>query len=234
MKTGKRISKIAEAVGFLTQNLEGDLVVADIATDHGFIAESLTLNTKIKEVIATDISEKSLQKAIDRVKYKNLKNIQTALGDGLDAIEKTDISVIAGIGGYEIINMLSNQNKTKDGSFKCRYFVLQPAQNEVEFRKYLFKNRIFVVKDYVIEDAKRFYPIIIIDVFKKQKNKMNVFNLRLGRDSNTNDLDFINYLKMLEIQLEFLKNIKFIKLIKDKDLRQKYKLYLLVEKLLKK
>lgn len=233
MKTSKRISKIAEAVGFLTQNLEGDLVVADIATDHGFIAESLTLNTKIKEVIATDISEKSLQKAVDRARYKNLVKIKTALGDGLNAIEWADISVIAGIGGYEIINMLSNQNITNDGSVKCRYFVLQPAQNEVELRKYLFKNHIFVVKDYVIEDAERFYPIIVIDTQKTQKNKMNVFNLRLGKDSDISSEDFQNYLQMLEIQLAFLKNIKFIRLIKDKDLRQKYKLYLLVEKLLK-
>lgn len=235
MKTDKRITKIADAVDFLTEVIQkNNLVVADIATDHGYIAEKVVNNPRVKKVIATDISEKCLQKIIDLIKNRQIDNIETIVGDGLIPIDKTDIAVIAGIGGYEIINMIEKQNKTNNGELKCRYFVLQPAQNEFELRKWLFKNNIYVLKDYVVEDAKRFYPIIVINVLKKQRNKSNLFNLKLGRDNDINSADFKNYLLMHKENLEFLKTIKLFRIIKDKTLFQKYRLNLLIEKLLKK
>lgn len=235
MKTDKRITKIAEAVDFLIQLLSKDnLVVADIATDHGYIAEKIVKNQRVEKVIATDISDKCLQKTIDLIKSRKIDNIETIVGDGLIPIKNADISVIAGIGGYEIVNMIKNQNKTNDGDTKCNYFVLQPAQNEFELRKWLFANKICILKDYVVEDANRFYPIIIIDISKKQKNKNNIFNLKLGRDNDVSSADFKNYLCMLKENLEFLRNIKLFRIIKDKALFEKYRLNHLIEKLLKK
>ena len=39
----------------------------------------------------------------------------------MEPIDSVDIAVVAGIGGYEIINMLSNQNITKNGEKKWEH-----------------------------------------------------------------------------------------------------------------
>ena len=59
MKAYKRIKEIAKVIDLLAK--DGD-VVADIACDHGYLAELLNRNSKIKTVYATDISKKCLQK----------------------------------------------------------------------------------------------------------------------------------------------------------------------------
>lgn len=232
MKTYKRIAKLNEAVKFLSGLINKPLRVADIATDHGYLAECLSKEEFVFEVLATDISKNSLSKLEKLIKLKKLQKIKTAVGDGLEPIDSADISVIAGIGGHEIIKIIKNQNENHNGDMKCRYFVLQPAQNVLELREWLFNNKIMVLKDYIIEDAERFYPIIIIDLCKKQKNKKNIYNLWLGRD-NKDDEDFILFIKELYVSLGFVKNIKKTRIRKDKVLYQKYKLYRIIEKLLK-
>lgn len=233
MKTYKRIAKLEEAVCFVYDKLGRKMTVADIGTDHGYLAESLSKNEKIKTVLASDISKKSLSKLEKLIRENNLTNIKTFVGDGLEPIEKADVSVIAGIGGWEIIKILEAQNKTSDGKIKCDYFVLQPAQNVIELRKWLFDKKIKILKDYIIHDADRFYPIIIAQMSKKQKNKQNVYNIWLGRDNDVKNQDFILFLKDLKESFVFLKDINKSRAKKDEILYQKYKLNKLIDKLLK-
>lgn len=234
MRTDKRIKSIADATGKIIDLFESNVIVADIATDHGYIAEKVAEHPKVCEVIATDISEKCLDKTKKLVSSRKLQKITTMLGDGLKPIIRVDVAVISGIGGYEIINMLSTQNVANDGSMKCRYFVLQPAQNEYELRKWIFDNKIYMFADYVIEDAERFYPIITIDMKKRQRNKKNIFNLRLGRDNDINNQEFKNYLLMLKENLAFIDKLDKRRIKKDKVVFEKFKLNLLIEKLLNK
>ena len=49
MKTFKRIEKLKEAVLFV--NKKQNLIIADIATDHGYLAESLSKEPCIKKII---------------------------------------------------------------------------------------------------------------------------------------------------------------------------------------
>lgn len=232
MKTDKRITKLYEAVTFLFNKFDKKVIVSDIATDHGYLAEKLSKDKFIEKVIATDISEKSLNKLQKLIKLNNLKNIETYVGDGLEPINATDIAVIAGVGGFEIIKMISKQNKTTNYENKCRYFVLQPAQNVVELRNYIFSNKICLLKDYVIEDAERFYPILIIDVENRQRNKKNIYNMYLGRDNNLKDIDFVKFLKDSLEYLKFIEKIPKKRIWFDRELRKKYKLKLLIEKLI--
>ncbi len=233
MKTYKRILKLNEAVKFVFEKLKRLLIVADIGTDHGYLAESLSKEEFVQKVIASDISDKSLSKIEQLIKLKSLKNIETLVGDGLCPIEKADVSVIAGIGGHEIIKILETQNTTPDGSRKCDYFVLQPAQNVNELRIWIFENKIKVIKDYIIYDSERFYPIIIIDVSKKERNRKSIYNVWLGRDNTFENEDFVMFLKDLKVSFEFLKDISKKRAKQDKMLYQKYKLNKIIEKLLK-
>ena len=233
MKTYKRIAKLNEAVKFVFEILNKPLVVADIGTDHGYLAESLSKESFVQKVLASDISKKSLSKLEELILSRKLDKIKTFVGDGLVPIESADVSVIAGIGGHEIIKILKNQNVTPQGKRKCDYFVLQPAQNVNELRIWLFENKVKVLKDYVIFDMDRFYPIIIIDISKKQRNKKSIYNIWLGRDNTLENEDFILFMKDLKVSFEFLKDISKKRAKQDKVLYQKYKLNKIIEKMLK-
>ncbi len=233
MKTYKRISKLNEAVKFVFEKLKKPLIVADIGTDHGYLAESLSKEKFVQKVIASDISEKSLSKLEELIKLKSLKKIETLVGDGLQPIEMADVSVIAGIGGHETIKILETQNTISSGLRKCDYFVLQPAQNVNELRIWIFENKIKMIKDYIIYDSERFYPIIIIDVSQKERNKKSIYNVWLGRDNTLKNEDFVMFLKDLKVSFEFLKDISKKRAKQDKVLYQKYKLNRIIEKLLK-
>lgn len=231
MKTYKRTGYLAGEVVKLVDNLGKNAVVCDIATDHGYIAEEISKNSKVKKVIATDISKKSLSKLEKLILKNNLKKIETRLGDGLNPIEKADVAVIAGIGGWEIIKMISEQN-TLDKNRKIDLFVLQPTQNFIDLRRFLFENDIFVISDKIIKDENRYYIVLVIDVSKKQRNEKNIFNLWLGRDNDINDSDFRDYLIDIQKFLVFLNSIPKEKIEQDDDLQEKYNLKILVDKLL--
>ena len=232
MKTQRRIEKIFEATMLAANDFAKKVVVADIATDHGFIAELLSKSDKVEKVIATDISEQSLNKLKKLILLKKLNKIETIIGDGLIPIQNADICVIAGIGGFEIRKMIENQNSNGKNKNKCNIFVLQPTQNYVELREWIFDNEFFVLQDVVIEDADRFYSIITIDISKKQTNEKSIFNLWLGRDSRQNSQDLKHFLMFLKVFLRFFKDISLERASKDKMLLQKYELFNSIEKYL--
>ena len=232
MKTYKRIAKLDEAVKSVFEILNKPLIVADIGTDHGYLAESLSKESFVQKVLASDISSKSLSKLEKIIENRKLKKIETFVGDGLIPIKKADVSVIAGIGGHEIIKILNTQNIANSGMNKCDYFVLQPAQNVNELRIWLFENKVKVLKDYVIFDSDRFYPIIIVDVSKKQRNRKSIYNVWLGRDNTLENEDFVLFIKDMKESFDFLKDISKRRAKQDKVLWQKYKLNKIIEKLL--
>ena len=229
MRAYKRIKEIAKVIDDLSK--DGD-VVADIACDHGYLAELLDRNIKIKEVYATDISKKCLQKVENLKRDFNLDKVVTLLGDGLKPLPKVNVAAIAGVGGLEIIKMLTKQNKLEHGENKCNIFVLQPAQNVFEFRKWLFENEIYIICDYFVEDAKKFYPIIAIDVSKKQKNEATLYNLYIGRDNDKKSETFKRFLIYSKENFAYLENLSRETIEKDEVLREKFEIYNLVKTLL--
>ena len=226
MKTFKRIRKLQEAVRFACN--KDDVVVADIATDHGYLAEALSKQNWVSKIIATDISKKCLSKLERLIERCDLKKIETRLGDGLEPIEKVDIAAIAGVGGFEIIKMLERQNSSSNGN-KCDLFVLQPAQNMLELREWVFDHKIKVVKDYVIEDADRFYPILIVDVSREEINEKSIKNLWIGRDAESEVEDYKLFLKDQLEYLKFLEELSQERIMQDKVLQDKYELKKLIE-----
>ena len=73
MKSFNRIRRLNQTVDLIIKqyNLD-DVVVADIATDHGYLAELLSRNNKISKVIASDISQNCLDKTNELVQRYNL------------------------------------------------------------------------------------------------------------------------------------------------------------------
>lgn len=233
MKSFNRIRKLNEIVGsvLLDYGIK-NAVVADIATDHGYLAELLSRNENISKIYATDISKKCLNKTNELIKNNNLTKIETKLGDGLEPINQVDLSIMAGIGGYEIIKILSNQNITNHNAKKCSLFVLQPTKNVVDLRKFLIKNDYEIVIDKIIKSGGKFYPIIVVDLNKNCSIDGSVFELYFGRSNSIENTEFVGYLEDLTNRFEFLNNEKLCD-VNIGDLETKKEVYQLAKSLLK-
>ena len=223
----KVVCDIIDEYGF------SDIVVADIGADHGYLAELLSRNDKIKKIYATDISQKCLDKTNELVSKFNLKKIETKLGDGLDAIDSAKISVVAGIGGYEIINMLSHQNITINKGKKCELFIFQPSKNAAELRSYLIDENVAIIRDEIVKSGGKFYPIIVVDLNKFNTMEKNVFNLYFGQSNDIENADFVAFLKDIVARLDVLKTLKNRDYLDD-DVKLKLEIYELAKKLIKK
>ena len=234
MKSFNRIRALNKVVCDLidSENLEG-IVVADIATDHGYLSEQLSRNGKISKIIATDISQKCLDKTNELKKKFGLDKIETKLGDGLEPIDSAKIVVIAGVGGYEIIKMISNQNITKNGKKKCSIFVLQPSKNVVDVRLWLIKNDYKILLDKIVKSGGKFYPIIVVDLEKKCDTEPTIFNVYFGKNNSTENRDFYEFLLDTKTRFEFTQEQEF-ESDSSETIKTKKQIYNLASELIKK
>lgn len=178
----------------IANQIENVNVVADIGADHGYLTKMLIEQGRAKHVIATDISEPSLQKTEMLAKRFGFENkIEIRVGDGLDPIfkeDKVEVCVIAGMGGYEIIKILSSQDLKN-----IKIFVFQPAQNASNLREFLTQNGFEIVFDEIVKDQKKFYSTIRAiknDTNKKLQKSQILFGISC---QNTKNPDFFEYLK---------------------------------------
>lgn len=226
MKSFNRIRKLNEIVAqIIEENNLRDVVVADIGTDHGYLSELLSRNEKIKKVIATDISQACLDKTNKLILDNNLDKIETRLGDGLEPIDKAEIIVAAGIGGYEIIKMISNQNITKHNEKKCNIFVFQPTKNFVELRKFLIQEKYEITHDFIIKSGGKFYPIISVNLGVLCKTEPTIFNVYFGKDNDKKDKVFLEFLNEQINKLSFVQNLDENSTKFDKDLLTKMEIF---------
>lgn len=153
MRLSNRLQTIAS---FIPQNS----IVGDIGTDHGYIPMFLIENKISKKVIATDISENSLDKIITSVwQTKHEKDIDMRRGDGLDVIKpfEVDTVVIAGMGGLLIKDILDKDKPKRDS---ITNFILQPNIAAKELRKYLYESDFEIVDERLVKEDGKFYEII--------------------------------------------------------------------------
>lgn len=153
MKLSSRLQAIAD---FVPQNT----IVGDIGTDHGYIPVYLIENGIAKKVIATDLSENSLEKIEQFVNERKLENhVDIRLGDGLETLKPFEIDtvVIAGMGGLLIRDILDKDIEKRDS---ITNFILQPNIATKELRKYLYDNNFEIIDEKLIKEDNKFYEII--------------------------------------------------------------------------
>lgn len=152
--------------------------IADIGCDHGYVGAELILSNKCERVIATDISSKSLDKAIRFCDSLNINSyISFREGDGFAPIYKSDKvkqAIISGMGGMEIINILENK------TINLKNFVLQPMRDVVKLREYLISHDYKIISDYIVFDDGIFYNLIKV---KKGKSKLKPMEIYFGKDN---------------------------------------------------
>ncbi len=94
-------------------------IIADIGCDHGRLGAMLLLENRARHLIASDISEKSLQKAKHCLQRHGLTGrADFFVADGLDALtQKVDTICILGMGGETLSGiLLRGQAKLQNAS----------------------------------------------------------------------------------------------------------------------
>ena len=139
--------------------LEGFETVADIGCDHGRLTAALLQQNNCRHVIASDISEPSLKKAEELIRYIGLSDrVSVRCGNGLTVLKPNECDAIAilGMGGTLMAQLLSSASEPLKG-VKC--IVLQPMRAQADIRKYLYENAYWITDDRVIEEHGRFYQL---------------------------------------------------------------------------
>ena len=147
-----RLEKIA-------QRLVGP-VVCDVGTDHGRIPLLALHREDITKVIATDISEKSLEKCRIAIQDHPRKDaVELVVTDGLVGIDTTELStiVITGMGGHTIMGIL--EGAVQEGK-PLSHLILSPQKGEEEVRRYLHEHGFTIEEDTWIFDAGKFYTLM--------------------------------------------------------------------------
>ena len=150
MGYGKRIDTLCSL-------LEKTDVFADVGCDHGYCSEYMLKNDLCEKAILSDISKGSLQKAETLLApYVRSGRAVSVLGDGFFGVDKkVGLVLIAGMGGSEIISILSD----KKYGFMPKRFVFQPMHDGEKLRRYILKNGGYIDRDFTFQDGK-FYEVI--------------------------------------------------------------------------
>ena len=186
----KRLKIIASHIG------KGK-VFADIGCDHGIIAKYVLDNELFESVIASDISNKSLDKA-KKLLNKYGSKVTFLVSDGFNKFHLIpDEAVIAGMGGEEICSILSN------AEFLPKRLILSPQKNQSKVRELLIRKNYKISDDYTVFD-KKFYDIIVAE---KGMDNYSELELLFGRDNlKLRPKDFILKLKNEEEKISNILN----------------------------
>ncbi len=146
---------------------------ADVGCDHGYCARYALQKGLAERVYITDISEKCLEKAKSLLQSEiEAGRCFPFVGDGLSVLPERCTVLIAGMGGEEIIKILSAEIPP--------VFLLQPMKNTEKVRRFLIENGCSIALDYTFEDGK-FYDLILGRSGERDEYTEREF--RYGRDN---------------------------------------------------
>ena len=184
--------------------------VFDVGCDHGLLSISLSKN---HDVVASDISDSCVKKALENVKKAKAK-VEVIKSDGLNKLDinKEDSLVIAGMGAFTILKILNNDiDKVPDT------LIIQANNNHDVLRRNLVKMGYFidVEKNLYID---RWYTIIR---FKRGNRKYHKLDYLLGINP---DIEYVKFnLRLYDEMLKNIPNKYFIKRWKIRILITKIK-----------
>lgn len=122
-------------------------VFADVGCDHGKVAHYAVERGLAQRVIASDVSEKCLNKAKKLIG----DGAEYALADGIKF--DCDTAAICGMGGAEIVKIL------REAVCAPNTLILSPHTDARLVREYLIISGYEITRDFMIEDGK-FYTLI--------------------------------------------------------------------------
>jgi len=154
MRLSKRIYCIADKVD------KGESA-ADIGTDHGYVPMLLVKDGTSPYVVMSDISADSLAKARETFEICGLDIDPECfrVGDGLATLApgETDDVIIAGLGGFTIIEILAED---LDKSRSYSKLIMQPRKHSGNLRHFLYTNGWDIISEDIAPEGKFVCEII--------------------------------------------------------------------------
>ncbi len=162
-------------------------VLADVGCDHGYVTKLAISENKSEKYIISDVSEKCLNKAKKLLAEEiDGGKVTGVVSDGFKGIEFCDEAVIAGMGGEEIISILTNS------SFHPQTLVLQPMKNSPKLRRFLIENGYKIITDYTFSCGRKFYDLIVAeigeDTLSPEEEEFGRTNIEVRGKAFTDDL----------------------------------------------
>lgn len=154
--------KLTPRLGKIASLVKCNNVVADIGTDHGYIAIHLVQNRISPFVIAGDVNPKPLDCARKNIEAAGLTDkIETRLGSGLTILKPKEAAtiIIAGMGGLLISELIQQSLEVAQ---MAEELILQPMQAQEELRRYIVGAGFKIVKDILVKEDNRIYEIICV------------------------------------------------------------------------
>lgn len=134
--------------------------VADIGCDHGYVAIDLIEKGQVDTVIAMDVRQGPLSRAMENISQAGLTSrIQCRLSDGLEQLKKgeADTLIMAGMGGLLITGILE---RGKEKRKKTETLILQPQSDIPEVRRYLHNDGYQIQREEMLEEDGKYYIVI--------------------------------------------------------------------------
>lgn len=134
--------------------------VADIGTDHGYLALALIQSGKTPHAIAVDKNEGPYQAACRTIQNAGMeRHIEVRLGDGLHPLQPGEATVLcmAGMGGQLMKEILLAEPKV---SAQAEQLVLQPMNGARELRQWLYGAGWHLADEALAEADGRIYEIL--------------------------------------------------------------------------
>ena len=153
-------------------------ILLDVGSDHAYLPIELVERGHIEGAIAGEVVEGPYQSAVKNVEAHGLKEtIQVRLANGLAAFEEADqvsVITIAGMGGRLIARILE---EGLDKLANVERLILQPNNREDDLRIWLQDNGFQIVAESILEDAGKFYEILVVEAGQM---KLSASDVRFG------------------------------------------------------
>ena len=194
--------RLLDIIGLIDKNKK----VIDIGTDHGLVPLYLAKNGISKEILATDISEKSLDKLRSALTPELENKISTKVTDGFKGIveEENQVAVIAGMGANTIIDII---DQSLDFAHNLDYMILASNINTEKLRVYLIDNGFEIINDFLTYDNGKYYDIIKAK-FGNGEN-LSIGEIYYGKDNIVNKSEILKE----KLNIDYKKNTSFKKAI---------------------
>ena len=138
--------------------------IIDVGSDHGLLSLYSLINDNFAQAVLTDIHKAPAQRSEDTLRmYGYADRTEVYCTDGLDGVElkRGDIVVMAGLGGNNMIDIMSRVIKRDDKDLlKTVIWVLQPQKSSDKLREFLFTNGFVITDENACEDRGMRYLLI--------------------------------------------------------------------------
>lgn len=136
----------------------------DVGSDHGHLPLYALINGDFDEAVLTDIHEAPARRSEQTLRMHGFADkTHVYCTDGLDGVElkDSDIVVMAGLGGNNMIDILTRVAEREDiEKLKTVTWCLQPQKSSDRLRQYLFEHGFFIEDENACEDRGLYYIIM--------------------------------------------------------------------------